>query len=172
MIWIVLADLSKYREARNGKLITEISQTGYDNIVFRQQQIVDYVKHTILDKAAYRIIFGKPNMDDVSIKDITENDIVLWHPNVASSNLDFVKRFQHSIVLLQAKTVLIQKESVKNPVTENMAVNHGFYIMYLDESDKENTNAEWSMVVNQDSYLITHERFSKMLDDNKTNIQQ
>ena len=93
-----------------------------------------------------------------------------FHPS--PSNLDFVKRFQHSIVLLQAKTVLIQKESVKNPVTENMAVNHGFYIMYLDESDKENTNAEWSMVVNQDSYLITHERFSKMLDDNKTNIQQ
>lgn len=167
MIWVVFPAIKKYREALNSHKISEITRTGFETIVFKQIQIINFVKNEIRSKGIpYKIIFGKPNMDDSDISQISQDDIVLWHPNVASSNIEFVKKFQHSIVLLESKTVLIQKQSVKNPITENMAINHGFYIMYLDETDKEITNAEWSMVVNQDSYLITHERFRKLINKN------
>ena len=166
MIWVILADIKKYGELSKSGIITEITKTGFETILFKQKQIIDFLKLNIRsNNIKYKLMFAKQNMDDKDIEQINQNDIVLWHPNIAASNIDFVKRFKHSIVLLQSKTVLIQKESVKNPITENMAVNHGFYIMYLDEFDKESTNADWSMVVNQDSYLVTFDRFKKLISE-------
>lgn len=164
MIWVIFPDIKKYRELlKNGKL-SEITESGLETIIFKQKQIIEFIKKEIRSKnIQYKLLFVKPNIDDDDFSEIKSNDILLWHPNVASSNIFFVKKFEYSIVLLQSKTVFLQKESVLNPITENMAINHSFFIMYLDESYNEVSNSDWSMVVNQDYYLISQKRFREIL---------
>lgn len=163
MVYVILADLKKFAP---GILITEITPTVFEQIKFKQNQIVQFVKKNIRDMGLqYKLVFATPVMNDEEIAGIQPDDMVLWHPNLAALNIDFVKRFHKSIVMLQSKTVLIQSISAKNPITENMAVNHGFFVMYLDENDMEVTNRDWTMVVTEETYLVNMERFRIMLNN-------
>lgn len=147
---------------------SEVSMSAYQEICFKQNMIIDFVRKIIRNNnIPYKIIFSKINLDDSDFSNIdTKLDVVLWHPNVASNNLDFVKSCKYSIVVLQSKTILIQRASPKNPITENMAVNHGFNIVYIDSVDKELTNKEWNMVVADDYYALTTERLLEIIKQN------
>ena len=58
-----------------------------------------------------------------------------------------VKKYINSIVILEHKTVLIQKISNRNPINENMALNHNFDLMYIEEDYNDITNLEWKLVM-------------------------
>lgn len=88
------------------------------------------------------------------LPEIDKDDVIIWDNTLASKNIDIVKHYQKSIVLLEKRTVLTQKQSKFNPITENMAINHNFKIMYIsDENDI--TNEEWSLVVPEENYVVT-----------------
>lgn len=163
MVYIFLADLKKYKP---NHVKSEVSISGYNQIVFKQNLIIDFVRRTIKNNnIPYKLVYSKLNLDDKDFEFVnTQKDIVLWHPNVAANNLDFVKACQYSIVILQSKTILIQRPSPKNPITENMAINHGFYVTYMDSSDTESTNREWNMVVTDDYYTLTIERLLTIIN--------
>lgn len=164
MVYVFLADLKKYKPRG---IKSEVSNAAYNEICFKQKMIIEFVQKNIKNNGIqYKLIYCKPNMDDKDFQ-CTNDDVVLWHPNVAGNNLDFVKSCKYSIVILQSKTVLIQRPSPKNPITENMAVNHGFYVMYVDSADIDITNKEWNMVVTDDYYTLSIERLLTILNNKK-----
>lgn len=90
------------------------------------------------------------------LPDFTKKDIIIWNNELAGRNLDIVKRFQKSVVLLPKRTILTQKQSKFNPITENMAINHDFKIMYIS-NEIDITNEEWSLVIDETNYVVTIE---------------
>lgn len=92
---------------------------------------------------------------------VSNSDYVLWNPLVAGRNLDFVRQFQNSIVLLEKQTLLSEKINKTNPINENLAVNYGFYLMYLDEQFQ--APKEWKLAIQADNYLITQKNFFLMV---------
>jgi len=139
-----------------------------------QKNIVNFFKSKIKNNPKnlniqYKIIYNNKHIFESNISEINENDIILWSAFVAYHNLEIVKMFQNSIVILEKPTVLIQKISELNPVNESMAVNHVFYLMYI--SDKQDiTNNDWKMIVQEENYLITIDNLLDLISDDKTNI--
>jgi len=111
----------------------------------------------------YKIIYTPQHIIESSLSEIQENDFVLWHPSCAYNNLELVKRFNYSIVILLTKTILIQKISHNNPINENMAINHGFSILYVDETFSDITNNDWKLCINESNYKITHRKFLDLI---------
>lgn len=157
MIHVMLLNLLSFDEYK-------ITPSQKEEIKFKQDQIIKFVKKNVRDhNINYKLHFFNRTIFDNEISDLDVNDIIMWHPNVAASNLDIVKRFQYSIVLLVSSTILVQQVSLSNPINENMAVNHGFHILYMDEKYNDETNKEWKLVVEKDQYLVTLENLQKLL---------
>ena len=132
--------------------------------------IIDFIKNNIKSKNyEYKIIFCNQHIieSEISFIDI-ERDIVLWEPIVAYNNLEIVKNYLNSIVILERPSVYIQKISKFNPINENMAINHGFYLFYLNPDEKDITNDEWKLVVKEEMYLLTFDKLFELFE-NKTN---
>lgn len=128
-----------------------------------QNKIIVFLKQLLkLNNIRYRLLFVNQHINDTDLEKITDNDYILWHPKIAGNNLNQVIEYQKSIVLLEHKTILIQKISDKNPINENLAINYGFFVMYINDNI-DITNNEWKIVVNQNLYLLTLEKFLNLL---------
>lgn len=126
-----------------------------------QKKIINFIKEQIkYNNFDYKLIFidGKHIVEN-QLKDISfEKDFVFWNPYVAGSNLEIVKQYLNSIVILDKPTVLIQKLSEENPINENLAINNGFYIIYINPEKSDSSNDEWKLVVQKEMYLLTLEQ--------------
>lgn len=127
-----------------------------------QRKFVEYFKHLRADFNEVEIelnIKYLPNfIIESEIEDIPrkkENVYIFWNKFLAGRNIQLVKDFHNSIVMLENKTILVRKVSLSNPVNETLAVNHGFSLMYFDEEKDDITNAEYKLVTNPTLYLIT-----------------
>jgi hypothetical protein len=126
------------------------NETNNKYIFGLQVKIMNFLKEKLknLDSKKYKIIYCPKHIIEKNIEEIDiYNDYVLWHANVAYNNLSLVKKYINSIVILEHKTVLIQKISNRNPINENMALNHNFDLMYIEEEYNDVTNLEWKLVM-------------------------
>lgn len=103
--------------------------------------------------------------DRISMIDL-EKDYVFIDKNFAYNNIDVVKSFQYGVVLLENETVYLRKINKLNPVNENLALNHNFKILYLKPETQENTNDEYKIIVDNNSYLFNYEKFLKTIINN------
>ena len=128
-----------------------LSNEKHDKYIFGLQvKIINFLKEKLknFDSKKFKIIYCQKHIVEKNIKEIDIlNDYVLWHANVAYNNLSLVKKYVNSIVILEHKTVLIQKISNRNPINENMALNHNFDLMYIEEDYNDVTNLEWKLVM-------------------------
>ena len=86
-------------------------------------------------------------------------------------SFEIVKNFALSIVILEKPTLYTQKISEFNPINENLAINNGFYIIYIqDKSDI--TNDDWKLVVREDMYLMTLEKLNDVINSDDSNIKK
>ena len=130
-----------------------------------QQKIVHFLRDNLNDK--FSIIFTKKHIIESTIKHIDfDNDIIIWHPLVAHNNLEVLKKYKYSIVILKHKTVLIQRISENNPVNENMAVNHNFKLLYMEDND-DLTNEDYNILGSQEDYIITLEKIRQIINKNE-----
>lgn len=135
-----------------------------------QEKIIEFVKKTLrINNINYHLKFFNKHINDDEISEINENNFLLWHPKVAGDNLSIVIDYKNSIVLLENKTVLTRKVSEKNPINENLAINYGFFIMYINEFDTEITNKEWKIVVQENLYLVVFDTLIKLLKKDLSN---
>jgi hypothetical protein len=122
-----------------------------------QKKIISYLKiHFVNIK--YKFIFCPLHIIEKNLSEINNEDYVLWHPNVAANNLWLVKKFLLSVVILQHKTLLIQKSSKRNPINENIAINNGFKLLYMEPDYNDITNDDWKLVIPEEDYLIKIEK--------------
>jgi hypothetical protein len=122
-------------------------------------------------KLCYKIILCDKHIIERKISRISDDDIVLWHPNVAYDNLSLVKKYQNSMVVLLSRTILIQKLSPRNPINENLAINNNFNLLYVDEVFSDVTNIEWKLAVQDDSFKVSHKTFIEIIQDEKHHKQ-
>ncbi len=137
-----------------------------------QNNIIQFIKtHIKGNNINYRIIFSEQHIRDKKIESIDKKDIILWHPLIAGSNLHLVKQYYNSIVILEKPTIYLQKISPNNPVNENMAINTGFYILYINPNDNDITNDEWKYVVSEELYIIKLETLLALVINDIGNIK-
>lgn len=129
----------------------------------------EYIKKTlILDflikkiKPTYKYEICWVNKHIVNLPEFTSTDIAVWHPTIASYNIETVASVT-SIVILERETLFLQKLSKFNPINENLAVSHGFYVYYMDD-ETDITNDEWKIVIKQEEYLITFKEIVNILN--------
>lgn len=139
-----------------------------------QSQIIEFVKQTIkFNNFQYKCIYCNQHITDVDIKNIDIlKDIVLWNPIVSHNNLEITKSFNNSIVILEQPTLYVQKISKHNPINENLAINNGFYILYINPDSNDITNEEWKLVVQKDMFLMTKERLINLIKEDTNNIKK
>lgn len=142
----------------------------------QQKNIIKFIKEKIkYNNINYHIIYNPKHIFENTLVDINHSlDIVLWHPKVAYNNLEIVKQFKNSIVILERPSLLIQKVSEHNPINENTAINHGFYLIYINPERDDITNNEWRLVVQEENYLMDVERLLTLIkkdDDNTKNTE-
>lgn len=140
-------------------------KTSNSTQFYIQSLIIEYVKqHIKLNNFEYKLVFNKQHITENSIEHINrEKDIVLWNPSVAYQNMEVLKTFVNSIVILEKPSIYIQKVSELNPITENMAVNNGFFIVYINPESDDITNSEYKMIVENDTYLFTTEKLLELI---------
>jgi len=138
-----------------------------------QQKIISFVKENIKhNNFEYKLIFcGTTHIIEEEIVHINSEDIVLWHPLVAHNNLEIVKSFISSIVILEKPSLYLQKISEFNPINENLAINNGFYLIYLEDKS-DITNDDWKLVVQEDVYLMTVEKLLLLIRSDENNIKK
>lgn len=138
-----------------------------------QSQIIEFVKQTIkFNNFQYKCIYCNQHITDKDISHIDiMNDIVLWNPSVSHNNLEITKSFNNSIVILDKPTLYVQKISKQNPINENMAINNGFFILYVNPEFNDITNEEWKLVVQKDMFLMTKERLIALIKEDVNNIK-
>lgn len=131
-----------------------------------QPKIVEFLSKNLLDKGninfgteakniTFKFVFNPQHIIESKLPTFNKEDIIIWHPKVAGDNLDIMKQYVNSIVVLEKKTILIQKVSKNNPITENMSINHEFKIMYINPDVDDITNEEWQLVISENHYTIT-----------------
>src|ERR1035437_9046650 len=87
-----------------------------------QRLIINFVKENIKYKNFdYTFIWcDKQHIIESQLEIIDSvKDIILWNPFVAGNNLEMVKNFNNSIVILEKPSFYLQKLSKENPVNEN-----------------------------------------------------
>jgi len=138
-----------------------------------QSNIIEFVKQTIkYNNFEYKCIYCNQHITDTDILHINiMNDIVLWNPFVSHNNLEITKSFNNSIVILDKPTLYVQKISKQNPINENMAINNGFYILYINPDSNDITNEEWKLVVQKDMFLMTKERLINLIREDNSNVK-
>ena len=140
-------------------LTNKIDSVNIDYHLDLQKKIILFIKENILSQTIKTKIYISPkHIIEKTIENIDrENDYVIWHPLTAFNNLTLLKTFKNSIVLLHKKTVLIQRISENNPINENMAINHNFKLLYIDNND-DITNQDYRILGYESDYLITLEK--------------
>ncbi len=121
-----------------------------------QNNIIKHLKKYFVN-IKYKIIYCDQHIIEKNLSAITDNDYVLFHPIVAANNLWLVKKYLNSVVILQNKTVLIQKISKRNSINENMAINNGFKLMYIEPNYDDITNDDWKLVIQPEDYVVSIE---------------
>ena len=144
-------------------LTRKIEQKNINHHLDFQRKIVKFIRSSIDSKIRINIIYSHKHLYEYDLKDIdVNNDIILWHPIVAHNNLTLLTSFKNSIVLLQKKTVLIQRISENNPINENMAINHNFQIMYLEPDNDDITNEDYTILGDEDDYLTNPDKINSI----------
>lgn len=139
-----------------------------------QKNIIEFIKKNIkFNNIQYHLIWNPQHIFESNILEINQDkDIVFWNPYVAYSNLDLVKQFQNSIVVLERPTLLIQKISESNPINENLAINNGFFLIYINPERNDITNDEWKLVVQEDQYLMNIKNLLILINTDETNLRK
>lgn len=141
------------------------------NIVYHldlQNKIVNYFKEKMINfpDIKVKIYISPKHIIEKTLENIDKHkDYIVWHPIVANNNLELLKTFRNSIVILQKKTVLLQKISENNPVNENMAINNNFKLLYIDKND-DITNLDYRIMGYESDYLITFENLIRKININ------
>ena len=135
-----------------------------------KNNIIKFVKQHIKPNFNYKLHFFQNHIRDFSFVD-TKKDIILWQPNIANFNLEYVKQCYYSIVILDKPTIYVQKISQYNYINENMAINGGFYILYLNPSNNDITNDEWKLAVKEDMFLVDLEKLNTLILRDVSNIR-
>lgn len=133
-------------------LLTNDKKNNY-NIEY-QSKIIKFLKQHFIN-IQYKFIFNPLHIIERNLDEIKQDDYILFHPYVASNNLWLVKKFNNSVVILQNKTLLIQKISKRNYINENTAINNGFKLLYIDVDYNDITNDEYKLVIPEDDYTTT-----------------
>lgn len=111
------------------------------------------------------IVIPTKHIIESILSEIDTNSYVVWHPEVAANNLSLVKRYRNSVVSLKYQTVFNQRVSERNPINENMAINHNFRILYLQTTDEsvETINNDFKTVLEEQYYTITVQQINKFI---------
>lgn len=109
-------------------------------------------------------------MFESELNGITNNDYIFWNPFIAGKNLSLVQEYKNSIVVIERQTNMNQKLTHLHPINENLAVNYGFYLMYLDENEAVST--DWRLAVQKSIYLRTQEQLLQILLSNPNNFKK
>lgn len=138
-----------------------------------QKKIIEFIKINIRNNDFnYKLIFNPSHIIESTLSDIQPmKDIVLWHPLVAYDNLEIVKLYANSIVILDKPSLYLQKISRFNPINENMAINNGFRIIYINPKTGDITNDDWKIVVREEMYLMTIPLLTQLILLDETNMK-
>lgn len=133
--------------------------------------VIDFISK-LNDNREYNvnIIFCDTHIIEEKIKHIKKTDILFWQPLLAHNNIELMKEYANSIVVLEKPTVYIQKISKLNPINESLAVNNGFYITYLSPDVIDITNNDWKLVVKDDMFLLDIRRLKILMNKQQENI--
>lgn len=147
-------------------LSKKIESVNIDYHLDLQKKIVNYFKQFTKENPNINVkIYIVPkHIVEKTIERIDKTDYIIWHPLVAHNNLTLLKTFKNSIVMLEKKTVLLQKISVNNPVNENMAINHNFKLIYIDEQNDDITNIDYRILGYSGDFLISREQLLTKLN--------
>lgn len=139
-----------------------------------RKKIIEFVRDVIKNKGyEYSILFTEQHIIENKLSHIdNNNDIVLWEPIIAHDNLELMKTFRNSIVILSKPTVYLQKISKYNPINENMAINHSFFIIYIKPRSMDITNNDWKLVVKEEMYVMTREKLHKLIEMDENNFRK
>lgn len=120
-----------------------------------QKKIIEYLKNHLQNGIPYKIIYCPLHIIEKNLSEIKQEDFVLFHPFVAANNLSIVKSYFNSIVILRHKTILIQKISKRNQINENLAINNGFKILYMEPEYDDITNDSYKLIIQPEEYLVS-----------------
>lgn len=135
------------------------------------KQIIEWLRNNIQkENFEYSIKLCNSYLFDSEIKHIQHSDFIFWHPIIAGNNVEVVRSYPKSIVILEHQTILNEKISKVNPINEVTAVNNSFYIMYLDEDSKP--SKEWKLSVKTESYLMEQSKILRILKSDKNNFKK
>jgi hypothetical protein len=138
-----------------------------------QIEILNFCKeHIKNNNFNYKLIFCKDLLLDSEISHIDKiNDIILWEPKMAHYNMEILKTFKNSIVILEKPTIYLQKISEYNYINENKAINNGFYILYIYPEKIDITNNDYKLVVTDETFIITTEKLINFIKSFSNNIK-
>jgi hypothetical protein len=114
----------------------------------------------------YQFIYCDKLLNDEVLSEISVYDYLLWEPIIAFWNIDYLKLYINSVVILSNPTLLVQKISNKNPINESTAINIGFYILYMDPDDIDITNDDWKVALPAENYVIPIDKLRKLIYPN------
>ena len=149
-----------------------LTNDKYDEL---QPKIIDYISKNLVDSGLkssnlhFKFVFNPEHIIEHKLPKFQNIDIILWHPSIAGSNLEIMKQYVNSIVILQKKTILLQKISKNNPITENMSINHEFKILYMDAESNDITNDDYQLVIAENHYTIKIEKLIELINQNIKN---
>lgn len=126
--------------------------------------IVNFLSKSIDRKTKVKIIGCNKHIIESDISMINEDDYVFWNPNLASNNLYLLREFRNSVVVLKHQTFYIQKSNKKNPITENMAINLNFKLIYIEEQN-ENINNDYSLILDKSYYIFDINKLNNLNDE-------
>lgn len=155
-------------------LTNKIESKNIDYHLDLQKKIVSFIKQSLENNPDIyvKIYISPKHIIESTLENVDKNnDYIIWHPVVAHNNLTLLKTYRNSIVILQKKTVLLQKVSENNPINENMAINHNFKLMYIDENNDDITNQDYRILGYKGDYLINMEKVIMKLTENGISIK-
>jgi hypothetical protein len=138
----------------------------------KTQRLIQFIRDNIkYNNFNYTLKF-KTYLIDSDIEDIDSDSVVFFDPIVASKNLTMLKNFKYSIVILDKPSLLQQKLSDLNPINENLAINNGFLLTYIDSNNNDISNDEWKLVIESNSYLLSIEDILQIIALDSSNVKQ
>lgn len=142
-----------------------------NNKINLNKQIIEWFRNNIQkNNLEYKIKFVNEYIFEQEISEITNKDYIFWNPFIASKNLALVQEYKNSIVVIERQTNMNQKLTHLHPINENLAVNYGFFLMYLDENEAVST--DWRLAIQKTNYLMTQEQILQILLSNPENYKK
>lgn len=135
------------------------------------KQIIEWFRNNIQkNNLEYKIKFVNEYIFEQEISEITNKDYIFWNPFIAGKNLALIQEYKNSIVVIERQTNMNQKLTHLHPINENLAVNYGFFLMYLDEN--EPVSNDWRLAIQKINYLMTQEQILQILLSNPNNFKK